>query len=67
MALQGDFFPAGACEDDVADASLVIGDEFNLRLGGALRCDRLWECLGVERDVREVDGIRMDVRRIDGR
>lgn len=51
MALQGDFFPAGACEDDVADASLGIWDEFDLRLGGALRCDRLWERLAVERDV----------------
>ena len=51
MALQGDFFPAGAYEDDVADASLVIGDEFNLRLGGALRGDGLWQGLGVERDV----------------
>ena len=51
IALQGDFFPAGACDDDMAYAPLGIRNEFDLRLGGTLHCDGLWEGLAVESEI----------------
>jgi hypothetical protein len=51
IALQGDFFPAGACDDDMAYAPLGIRNEFDLRLGGTLHCDGLWEGLAIESEV----------------
>jgi len=51
IALQGDFFPAGACDDDMAYAPLGIRNEFDLRLGGTLHCDGLWEGLVLESEV----------------
>jgi len=51
IALQGDFLPAGACDDDMADAPFCIGHEFDLGLGGTLHCDGLGEGLAVESDV----------------
>ncbi len=51
IALQGDFFPTGACDDDMADAPLGIRNEFGLGLGGTLHCDRLGEGLAVESEV----------------
>jgi hypothetical protein len=51
ITLQGDFLPAGACDDDMADAPLGIGNEFDLGLGGTLHCNGLGEGLAVESDV----------------
>jgi hypothetical protein len=51
IALQSDFFPAGACDDDMADAPLGIRNEFDLWLGGTLHCDGLGEGLAVESEV----------------
>ena len=51
IALQGDFSPAGACDDDMAYAPLGIRNEFDLRLGGTLHCDGLWEGLAVESEI----------------
>ena len=51
IALQGNSFPAGACDDDVADAPLGIRNEFDLGLGGTLHCDGLGERLAVESEV----------------
>lgn len=61
IAPQGDFFPAGACDNDVADAALGIGNEFDLRIGGTLGCEGLRKGLGILRDVREVDAVRVDM------
>ena len=51
IALKGDFLPAGACDDDMADTTLGIGNEFDLRFGGTLHCDGLGEGFVVESDV----------------
>jgi hypothetical protein len=51
IALQGDFFPAGACDDDMSDAPFVIRNEFDLGLGGTLHCDGLGEGFAVESEV----------------
>jgi hypothetical protein len=51
IALQCDFFPAGACDDDMAYAPLGIRNEFDLGLGGTLHCDGLGERLAVESEV----------------
>jgi len=51
----------------MADATLGIGNEFDLGFGGILHCDGLGEGLAVEIDVGEVDAIRVDVGRVDWR